>query len=291
MNKKITKAILPVAGFGTRFLPASKNVPKEIFPIVDKPIIHYLVEEAILSGIKEIILITKFGKHVLEDYFDRSFELEYFLQNRKKHELLKKVNYIPKMAKFYFIRQDKPRGVGDAILMAQEIIGKEACAVLYGDGIIHSKTPALQQIIGAYYEYKSPVIALKKVPKKEAYKYGIAEGKKISPRIYKLSKIAEKPKNPFSNLAVASRYVITPDIFSEIKKSRPSAQSAQEEVWLTDAFNSLLKRQNIYGYEFEGDLYDCGSKLGYLQANIAYGLHDPAIKKELKRFIKNLDIN
>lgn len=284
MTKIIKKAIFPVAGLGTRFLPASKNVPKELFPIVDKPVIHYLVEEAINSGIEQIIFITKVGKHILEDYFDRSFELEYFLRRRAKKDLLEKICHISKMAKFYFIRQDEPKGTADAVLRAREIIGNEPCAVMYGDDLIDSKIPALKQIMKVYDERGGPVMALSRVPKKNAHLYGIVKGEKIGQRTYRLLEMAEKPEVPFSDLAIISRYIITPEIFTAIKTIKPGAFG---EVWLTDAFKILLKKINIYGYEFEGDLYDCGTKTGYLKANIAFGLKDKQIRKELKEFIKD----
>ncbi len=286
MTAQIKKAILPVAGLGTRFLPATKAQPKEMLPIVDKPIIQYLVEEAVASGIKEIIFVTGRGKRAIEDHFDYAAELEQHLNTKGKKELLKTIREISNMAKFTYVRQKEPRGDGDALLAASHLIGDEPVAVLFGDDLVFSEKPCLKQMMEVFEKYQDPVIALETVPKKETHLYGIVKALKISERIFEIKSIVEKPKpsQAPSNLAIVGKYIITPDVFKELKKIKG------KEIILTEALNNLLKKKPVYGYQFIGKRYDCGSKIGFLKATIDYGLHHKETQSELKKYIKSLKI-
>ena len=287
-SMKIKKAIIPVAGLGTRFLPASKAQPKEMLAVVDKPVIQYIVEEAVKSGIEEIIFVTSVGKRAIEDHFDRNFELEYRLEQKKKEKELKTVQQIGRLAKFAFVRQSKPLGDGHAVLAALPFIDiHEPVAVLFGDDIIAGKKPALQQLMETYEKYGDPVVALQKVPKNEVSSYGIIDGKEISKNVWEISKFVEKPsieKAP-SNLAAVGRYILTPDLCAFLAKLTPGKDG---EIRLADAFSSYLKAGHpIYGCVFEGTRYDCGNKLGFLKAQIELGLQHPEVGRELKKFLQN----
>lgn len=288
MAIQIKKVIIPVAGFGTRFLPATKAQPKEMLPIVDKPVIQYLVEEAVDSGIKEIIFVTGRGKRAIEDHFDHAGELEFFLTKKGKHNLAKEVRKISSLARFAFVRQKEPLGVGDALLQARHLIGNEPVAVLFGDDVVYSKTPCLKQLFVAFEKYNKPVFALEKVPKELVYRYGVIGGKKISSRTYEVKEIVEKPsidKAP-SNLSIVGKYILTPSVFEELSKIK---YVPGKELFLTDAFERLLaKGENLYGYEFEGTRYDCGDKLGMLKAVVDYGLRHPEVKKGFKEHLLKL---
>jgi UTP--glucose-1-phosphate uridylyltransferase len=283
------KAIIAVAGFGTRFLPVTKNLPKEMLPVVDKPVIHYLVEEAVDSGITDIIFITSAGKHALEDYFDRHFELEYLLAKRGKTEALKEVEKIHKLANFYFVRQKEPNGTGHAILQAENLIGNEPCLVMYGDDIVVSKKPCVKQLIDIYEKYKSPVVALERVPKKDVYLYGVVSGVNVNndKRVYKIEGVVEKPsvEEAPSNLSIIGKYLVTPDLLRAIKKTKPNKKG---EIGLSETLEWFVDENLVYGYEFEGVRYDCGSKIGLLKANIAFGLKHPETGLELKKFLKSI---
>ncbi|MBW2661448.1 MAG: UTP--glucose-1-phosphate uridylyltransferase GalU [Deltaproteobacteria bacterium] len=255
---KIKKAIMPVAGFGTRFLPATKAQPKEMLPIVDKPIIQYLVEEAVAAGIEEIIFVTGRGKRAIEDHFDYSFELEQTLVEKNKLDRLKEIYKLPTLAKFAFVRQPKPLGDGDAILKARHLIGDEPCAILFGDDIVDSEKPCIGQLMEVFEKYGDPVMALEKIPKEEVCKFGVVQPNKISERTYEIKDLVEKPaieKAP-SNLTIVGKYIITPDVFDELEKVKPGKDG---EIRLADALKSLISRKAVYGYEFEGRRYDCGS--------------------------------
>jgi UTP--glucose-1-phosphate uridylyltransferase len=283
----ITKAIIPVAGMGTRFLPASKAQPKEMLAVVDKPVIQYIVEEAVASGIKEIVFVTAIGKRAIEDHFDRNFELEYRLEQKKKMGELRSVSKIGKMAKFAFVRQSKPLGDGHAVLSALPFIdAHESVAVLFGDDIIDGNVPALKQLIDAHEKYGDPVIALQKVPKKMVSNYGVIGGKKIHEDVWEIDRFVEKPpiKKAPSNLIAIGRYVLTPKLL----KLLPSQKSGKDgEIRLADAFTTYLKQNNvIYGCKFEGTRYDCGNKLGFLQAQIELGLKHKDIGPDLKKYLK-----
>ncbi len=290
MPQKITKAILPVAGFGTRFLPVTKALPKEMLPIVDKPIIQYLVEEAVKAGIKEIIFVTGRGKRAIEDHFDDSFELEYNLVEKHKHELLKEIYNISRMAKFAYVRQPKPRGDGHAISCARHLIGDEPCAILFGDDIIDSKIPCIKQLMDVYDKYGDPVIALEKVPKSEVFRYGVVKGVKIEPRTYQLQDIVEKPKveDAPSDLTIVGKYVITKDVFDALETVTPGNDG---EIRLSDALKAvLMNNKPVYGLEFEGDRYDCGSKIGLLKANVDFALKHKELNGNFREYLKNLKL-
>ena len=291
--KKVRKVVIPAAGYGTRFLPATKAQPKEMLPIVDKPIIQYLVEEAVASGITEVIFVTGRGKRAIEDYFDYAYELEQVLVKRGKKELIKTIREISNLASFTYVRQKEPRGNGDALLYAAHLIDNEPCAVSFGDMIADSEKPVIKQLVDIYEKYNAPVVALKKVPKREVHKYGVIRGKEIEKRLYKIDGMAEKPepeKAP-SNLALAGRYIITPEIFQILEKLKKLPKYLKkQELYLTDAFKKLLKTKPIYGLEYEGTMYDCGSKIGFLKTIVDYGLKHKEVKGEFKRYLKNKKI-
>ena len=287
---KIKKAIIPVAGFGTRFLPATKAQPKEMLPVVDKPVIQYLVEEAVASGIEEIIFVTGRGKRAIEDHFDTSYELEQTLVEKEKRDLLAAVKNIPKLAKFSYVRQAKPLGDGHAIMCARHLIFPgETVAILFGDDLVDNKVPALQQLIDIYQKEKAPVIALAKVPQEEVSKFGVIKAEKSDGRLHQISQFVEKPavEEAPSDLIVIGKYIITPTVFKYLEASR----NDQGEIRLANAFIKMTKnKEKIYGYEVEGKRYDCGDKFGFIQATIEMGLKHPNTKGKLQNFLKNLEI-
>jgi UTP--glucose-1-phosphate uridylyltransferase len=287
----IKKAILPVAGFGTRFLPATKAQPKEMLPIVDKPIIQYLVEEVAAAGIEEIIFVTGRGKRSIEDHFDHSFELEHNLVEKRKHDLLKEIFKISKLAKFSYVRQPSPRGDGDAVFRARELVGNEPCAVLFGDDLVDSEVPAIKQLMDVYEKYGDSVLALEKVPEKDVSRYGIVDSILLEKRTHQIKDIIEKPKleEAPSNLSIVGKYIITPDVFDTLEALIPAKKD--DEVRLADAFKLLLRKKPIYGYEFEGKRYDCGSKLGFLKATVDFGLKHTELNGQFKKYLKNLKIS
>lgn len=281
---KIRKAVFPAAGFGTRFLPVTKSQPKEMLPIVDKPVIQYLVEEAVASGITEIIIVTGRGKRSIEDYFDYSFELEHNLVEKGKHSLLKEVRQIAKLAKFIYVRQSMPLGDGHAILCAKEVVGNEPFAVLFGDDIVDGKIPALKQLINVYNETPCSVVALEKIAKEEIQNYGIIKPKWSKGRLHEIESFVEKPlpsKAP-SNLGIIGKYVVTPEIIKALEKAAPGHGS---EIRLIDGLRELCLHQKIYGYELQGKRYDTGTKLGLLTANIDFALKRKDIGPALKKYL------
>lgn len=284
---KIRKAIIPVAGIGTRFLPATKAQPKEMLTLVDKPVIQYIVEEAVASGIEEITFVTSIGKRAIEDHFDRNFELEYRLTKKGKVKELHEILDISDMAKFTYVRQRSPKGDGDAILSARHIIGDEPCAVLFGDDVMDAKRPALSQLIGVFERYQDPVVGLYPVPKKDVGGYGVAKVKAAAGNAVEVTGFIEKPlpHEAPSNLAAAARYIITPEIFEILERVRPGKDG---EIRLADAFIEFLRFRSMYGCIIEATRYDCGNKLGFVQAQIAYGLRHPEVKKGLKKYIKDI---
>ncbi len=285
----IKKAIIPVAGMGTRFLPASKAQPKEMLAVVDKPVIQYIVEEAVASGIEEIIFVTAIGKRAIEDHFDRNFELEYRLKQKNKTKEYEEISAIGKLAKFAFVRQNKPLGDGHAILAALPFVDQdEPIVVLFGDDIIDGKIPAIKQLINVYEKYGDPVVAVMPVPKKEVSRYGVIDGTLVGKNVWEIKRFVEKPSpsEAPSNLIVVGQYIITPDIMRLLETQKPGAGG---EIRLADAFITHLKNKKaLYGCQFEGDRYDCGDKLGFLKAQIQFGLKHPDIGKELKRYLKTL---
>lgn len=286
---RIRKAIIPVAGMGTRFLPAAKAQPKEMLAVVDKPIIQYIVEEAVQSGIEEIIFVTAIGKHAIENHFDRNFELEYRLEQKKKTKELKEISKIGKLAKFAFVRQSKPLGDGHAVLTALPFLDPdEPTAVLFGDDIIDGKIPALLQLIEAYEKYGDPVVALQKVPRAEVSRYGVIGGTDVGDRTWQVNTFVEKPepKRAPSTLAVIGRYILTPDIFKILPKQKPGKDG---EIRLADAFVTHLERgKSLYGRVIDGERFDCGNKLGFLRAQVELGLKHPEIGKELRKYLRRI---
>lgn len=286
---KVKKAVLPAAGFGTRFLPATKAVPKELLPIVDKPTIQYIMEEVVAAGIEEVILITGREKGSIEDHFDTSTELENHLKKKKREDLLKIVRNISEMVTLVSVRQKEPLGLGHAILCAKRAVGEEPFAVLLGDDLIDAKIPCIKQMMDIYQKMDGALIAIQKVPKAETHQYGIIKGNKVKDRIYHIDEMIEKPQKGTapSNLAIIGRYILPPQIFNILEKVSPDTRG---EIQLTDGLRELKKKVPIFGYEFIGDRYDAGDKLGYLQANISYGLKHPELGSKLKRFLKNMKL-
>ena len=283
----IKKAIIPAAGLGTRFLPATKAQPKEMLPIVDKPTIQYIIEEAVQSGIEDIVIVNGRNKGSIEDHFDRSIELELELGNKEKKEALDMVRSISEMANIYFIRQKKPLGLGHAVLSAQKFIGNEPFAVLLGDDVVVSRTPALRQMIDVYNEYNATVVGVQTVPHEVTFQYGIVDGKYVDDRVYKVKDLVDKPaveKAP-SDIAILGRYILTPDVFRYLENQEKGAGG---EIQLTDALKRMAKEQAVYAYDFKGHRYDCGDKVGFLQAGIEFGLRRPELRERLESYIKEL---
>ena len=284
---KIKKAVIPAAGLGTRFLPATKAQPKEMLPIVDKPTIQYIVEEAVKSGIEDIVIVNGRNKGSIEDHFDRSVELELELERGQKAEELKMVKSISEMANIYFIRQKKPLGLGHAVLSAQRFIGNEPFAVLLGDDVVVSKTPALRQMMDIFNEYNNSVVGVQTVAHEVTYQYGIVDGKPVDDRVYKVRDLVEKPPvdEAPSDIAILGRYILTPDVFRYLENQE---RGAGGEIQLTDAIKRMAKDEAVYAYDFKGHRYDCGSKIGFLQASIEFGLRREELRNELEEYIRYL---
>jgi UTP--glucose-1-phosphate uridylyltransferase len=286
MRKTVKKAIIPTAGLGTRFLPATKSQPKEMLPIVDKPTLQYIIEEAIASGIEEILIVTGRSKKSIEDHFDRSVELELELEQKGKVEMLKMVQDISNMVNIHYIRQKEPKGLGHAIHCAKSFIGNDPFAVLLGDDIVDSDTPCLKQLINAYDEYRISILGVQEVADEDTCKYGILDVNHIGDRLYEVKDMVEKPdvdKAP-SNIAILGRYIITPAIFDILESQEPGKGG---EIQLTDALKTLAQHEAIYAYNFEGRRYDVGDKLGFLEATIDFALKRPELKDDLMDFIKS----
>lgn len=289
MRRKIRKAIIPAAGLGTRFLPATKAQPKEMLPIVDKPTIQYIIEEAIASGIEEILIITGRNKKCIEDHFDKSVELEMELEKNNKKKLLNLVKTISDMVDIYYIRQKEPAGLGDAINCAKAFVGNEPFAILLGDDIVYNEDkPCLKQLIDCYDEYKTSVLGVQAVEAENVNKYGIVDGIEIEGRVCKVKGLVEKPdiNDTPSNIAILGRYIVTPKIFEILNNTKPGKGG---EIQLTDALLELLKYEAIYAYNFEGRRYDVGDKLGYLEATIEYALRKPELKADFINYLKDLN--
>lgn len=284
---KVRKAIIPAAGLGTRFLPATKAQPKEMLPIVDKPTIQYIIEEAVASGIEEILIITGRNKRAIEDHFDKSVELELDLESKHKDDLLKLVQDISNMAQIHYIRQKEPRGLGHAIYCARTFVGDEPFAVMLGDDVVDNDVPCLKQMIDVYDEYKTTVLGVQQVLKKDVNKYGIVKGKFIEDGVYKVKDLVEKPdidKAP-SDIAILGRYIITPRIFEILEHTQPGKGG---EIQLTDALKELLAMEAMYAYTFKGKRYDVGDKLGFLQATVEFALKRDDIKNEFFNYLRNI---
>ena len=277
------KAVIPAAGLGTRFLPATKAQPKEMLPVYDKPTIQYVIEESVNSGVDDILIVTGKGKRSIEDHFDRSFELEHHLKTKGKEDFLKEIEYISELADIHFIRQKKQKGLGDAIYCAKKHVGDDPFVVMLGDTITKDTVPCTKQLIDIYEKYGKSVIALEEVPDEKVERYGIIGGEEIEPSIYKIDKLVEKPplRVAPSNLAIMGRYVLTPDIFDCIENIEPSYGG---EIQLTDA---LSKLDEIYGQVFKGQSYDIGNRIDWLKTSLKFALEDEKAKDEILNFIKN----
>jgi UTP--glucose-1-phosphate uridylyltransferase len=284
---KVRKAVIPVAGLGTRFLPASKAIPKEMMTIVDRPTIQYIVEEVVASGIEQVILVTSEGKSAIENHFDYNFELDTILEQRNKHELCKEVRKLSELIDIVSVRQKKPLGLGHAIWSTRNVVGDEPFVVLLGDDLVLSKTPCTKQMLTLYEEYHNPIIAIEKVPLEEIHQYGVVEGKEIRDHIFQIDRLMEKPApgTTESNLAIIGRYILTPEIFTLLEKTTPGHGG---EIQLTDALLALSKKRAMYAYEFEGTRYDAGDKLGYLKAIVAFALRHPVLGKDFKKHLKEV---
>jgi len=284
---KIKKAIIPAAGLGTRFLPATKSQAKEMLPIVDKPTIQYIIEEAVASGITDIIIVTGRNKKPIEDHFDRSIELELELEKNNKQEMLELVRLIPEMANIHYVRQKEAKGLGHAVYVARHFIGNEPFAVLLGDDVVESKEPCLGQMIDVYNEYRTSVLGVQRVAKSDVSKYGIVAGRLIDDRVYKVRDLVEKPsiEEAPSDVAILGRYILTPDIFYYLENQGTGAGG---EIQLTDALRRQAEDAAMYAYEFKGKRYDVGTKLGFVQANIEFALRNEELKAGLTEYLEKL---
>ena len=287
---KLRKAVIPAAGLGTRFLPATKAQPKEMLPIVDKPTIQYIIEEAASAGVEDIIIVTGRSKRSIEDHFDRSIELEFELEKAGKSDWLEMVKSISEIANIHFIRQKQPLGLGHAVLTASHFIGDEPFAVLLGDDVVVSKKPALQQMVDVFSEYKTSILGVQEVSPDAVSRYGIVDCINIDNAVYKVRDLIEKPKKEDapSNIAILGRYILTPSIFKYLENQTPGAGG---EIQLTDALKRLSKNEAMYAYTFKGHRYDVGTKIGFLQANIEFALRNPEIADDLKKYLSALNDN
>jgi UTP--glucose-1-phosphate uridylyltransferase len=284
---KVRKAVITAGGWGTRFLPITRSQPKEMLPLINKPLIHYAVEEAINSGIEQVILVTALGKNAIEDYFDRSFELEYFLEQKGEVRLLQEMRELSSLVNICYIRQKEQLGLGHAIMATKDIVGGEPFAVLLPDDIIASKVPALKQLLKVYERYQTNVIAVERVGERDTVKYGIIEPEKISARLHQVLNLVEKPepKDAPSNLGIVGRYILRPEIFDTLKVIRPGKKG---EIQVTDALRLLLREQKIVACEFVGLRYDTGTPQGWLEATIALALSHPDLGPQLREYLRRL---
>lgn len=290
MNKrqKIKKAIIPAAGLGTRFLPATKAQPKEMLPIVDKPTLQYIIEECVASGIEEILIITGRNKKSIEDHFDKNIELELELEKSNKQDMLEMVREISDMVNIHFIRQKEPRGLGHAILCAKSFVGNEPFAVLLGDDVVYNDNkPCLKQLIDCYGEYKTSVLGVQKVADENVDKYGIVSGIQIEDRVYKVKNLIEKPSvdEAPSNIAILGRYIITPKIFEILENTAPGKGN---EIQLTDGLLKLIEEEAMYAYDFEGRRYDVGDKLGFLEATVEYAMRREDLREDFREYLQSI---
>jgi UTP--glucose-1-phosphate uridylyltransferase len=285
MNVK--KAVIPVAGLGTRLLPATKTIPKELLPIVDIPAVQYVVQEAVEAGIAEVIFVTGRGKDSIEDHFDEAPELEQVLENRGQNAMSEILKKIAAMVEIVSVRQKRPLGLGHAILCARDLVGDEPFAVLLSDDLIDASVPCVRQLVNIFEEKKESVIALRRVPSQEVNKYGIVGGEKITDRLYEIREMVEKPQphEAPSQMAIIGRYILRPEIFSFLEKVSPGRGG---EIQLTDGISQLARHQKIYGYQFEGTHYDVGDKVGLVQATVAYALKRPDLRDKIKEYLRDL---
>ena len=285
----IRKAVFPVAGLGTRFLPATKAQPKEMLPLVDKPIIQYGVEEALASGVDNIILVTGRGKNAIEDHFDVSVELETFLEARGKTELLAEIRKISNLINFSYVRQGEPLGLGHAVLVTRNLVGDEPFAVILGDDVIDATPPALRQMIDVFNEMQGPVLAIERVPKSDVSAYGIIDGEEVKPGVYRIKDMVEKPPRDEapSDLAIIGRYILTPDIFPALEAT---ASDRSGEIQLTNGLRRLLKERPIYGCRIDGVRHDTGNKLGFLKAVVYFALRRADLAEQFSDYLRRIDL-
>jgi UTP--glucose-1-phosphate uridylyltransferase len=284
---KVRKAIIPAAGMGTRFLPATKAQPKEMLPIVDKPTIQYIVEEAIASGIEDIMIVTGRGKRAIEDHFDKSYELEHVLMSKGEQDLLNLVQDISNLVNIHYIRQKEPKGLGHAIYCAKTFIGDEPFAVLLGDDVVDSVVPCTKQLIDVFDKYQCSVVGVQQVPYEDVSKYGIVGGQKVGDRLYSVNDMVEKPDKDHapSNVAILGRYIITPEIFKFLESATPGKGG---EIQLTDALKGLMGEKCVYAYDFVGNRYDVGNRLGFVKATVEFALKRDDLKSEVTEYLKGL---
>jgi UTP--glucose-1-phosphate uridylyltransferase len=287
MPTKIRKAVFPAAGLGTRFLPATKASPKEMLSLVDKPLIQYVVEEAVASGIESVIIVTGRGKGAIEDHFDISFELEHLLRERGKEAELKQTHAISEMARISYVRQREALGLGHAILQARDLVGDEPFAVMLSDDIVDAETPALRQMLDVYEKYDAPVLGTMQVEGEAISRFGAIDAEEVGPGVYKIKDMVEKPTyaEAPSDLAIIGRYILTPDIFDEIEATRPGAGG---EIQITDAMRALLKKRPFYAVRFQGTRHDAGDKLGFLIATVEFALKRPDLAPEFREYLRSL---
>ncbi|MBI4589262.1 MAG: UTP--glucose-1-phosphate uridylyltransferase GalU [Candidatus Rokubacteria bacterium] len=285
----VRKAVFPAAGLGTRFLPATKAQPTEMLPLVDKPTIQYVVEEAVASGLTEIIIVTGRGKRAIEDHFDSAFELEYYLQDRGKLEELAEIKTISELASVSYVRQREPLGLGHAILCARPLVGEEPFGVFLGDDLIVARSPCMRQLLEVFGRYGDPVVAVERVPRDQLDRYGVIRPKPVSGNVYEVLDLVEKPAAPEapSDLAIIGRYVLTPDLFPVLAETRPDARG---EIQLTDALRAIRRTRALYAVEFEGKRYDTGDKLGFLKATVEFALARPDLAEAFRAYLKGLKL-
>ena len=291
---RVRKAVFPAAGWGTRFLPATKAQPKEMLPLVDKPVIQYAVEEAVASGIEHVIIVTSSQKRAIEDHFDLSYELEHLLEERGDVEMLRKIRHISDLAQVAYVRQKEQLGLGHAVLMAKELVGHEPFAVILSDDVVIADRPCIGQLVHAYNETHSSVVAVMEVPNADTDRYGVIAGEPVEGglnhgRLHKVTKLVEKPTpaDAPSNLAIIGRYILTPKIFDKLEST---PRGAGGEIQLTDAIEALMEEQAVYGYEFEGTRYDCGTTMGWLKASVELALERPELNPEFRTYIRELQV-
>ncbi len=284
---KVKRAVVPVAGLGTRFLPATKVIPKEMLTVVDRPTIQYIVEEVVASGINEVVLVTASGKSSIEDHFDYSFELETFLAQKGKLDLLKEVRHISNLIDVVSVRQKEPLGLGHAVMVTEPVVGDEPFAVVLGDDLVDADVPCVYQMLKVFEKFQESVVAVQQVPESEIYRYGIVEGEEVAPGVYEVHRLVEKPApgTTASNLAIIGRYILRPEIYECLHRTLPGVGG---EIQLTDALDTLRKERALYAYEFEGQRFDAGDKFGYLQATVNYALQHPDVGAVFKDYLKEL---
>ena len=289
---RVRKAVFPAAGWGTRFLPATKAQPKEMLPLVDKPIIQYAVEEVVAAGIEQVIIVTSSQKRAIEDHFDLSYELEHLLEERGEIERLRQIRAITDLAQIAYVRQKEQLGLGHAVLMAKDLVGHEPFAVILSDDVVVGERPCIGQLIHAYNQTRSSVVAVMEVPAEETSRYGVIGGERVEGgdgRLWKMDRVVEKPEpgTAPSNLAIIGRYILTPKIFDKLEQT---ARGAGGEIQLTDAIQALMEEQAIYGYEFEGTRYDAGTTMGWLKASVELALARPDLGEEFGAYLRGLDL-